>query len=119
MCKTRVNGPADCRHFYYIKFLSEEVHLCLTQKHLTLILLSFYLQILTKKKLDLNDILSNKKGLSIIVESILNFIMSAQRDDFLLSNHDSKNGFYPRSLNTSLFVLVILISLPPLILTHK
>ncbi len=57
---------------------------------------------LNQKKLDLNDILSNKKGLSIIVESILNSIMSAQRDDFLLSNHDSKNGFYPRSLNTSL-----------------
>jgi len=60
------------------------------------------LQKLNNHNLNIDDIISNKKGFSSIVETFLNLIMSAQRDDFLLYNDDSKNGFYSRSLNTSI-----------------
>lgn len=52
--------------------------------------------------LSVNNILQNKQGLALIVEEIINIIMKKQRNDFLTSTDDYKNGYYDRSINTSL-----------------
>ena len=71
--------------FYYIKNFYLEVRFMSNSKPQSSI--NFIADILEKLKnenFNIDDIISNKKGFSTIVELILNSIMSAQRDDFLL-----------------------------------
>lgn len=63
------------------------------------------IDLLTKKLkengLSLDDVLKKSNATNLLSETMLNEIMEAQRDDYLMENSDYRNGYYPRSMHTS------------------